>query len=135
MSLHAFFSEDKIETYELPEQRNEEMVRRIINKTDNPHPIVLMCVVAVVIILLYYIYIMMIKESFSGEWFDGLELINIEHNKWNDTILVNNHIRGNVRGNAIYLERGNKIQVGVLYKKSIYWVGSDTIWIIPSSVV
>jgi hypothetical protein len=135
MELHAIYDETVFTAGLSPEDANEEIVRRVVNKTDNPHPIILMCVIITILIVLYYIYIILIKDNFSGEWYDGNSLVNVAHNKWNDTILVDNFTDGYVVGNAIYLEKGDKIHVGTLYKKSIYWLGDGSVWTRPSNII
>ena len=138
MDLQVLTSDNNVTTIPVESiaSKNEEMVRRIVNKTDHPNPIMLMIYVSVVMIIIYYVYVTMIKQCYGGEWYSNNTKIYIKHNKWNDSIILyikdsymgEDEIRGHVNGNAIYVKHEDGIHMGVLKNKKIYWVGSDDVW-------
>lgn len=112
------------------EEMNMTNVKNIIHKNDHPHPVILCVIVIVLMIVIYYIYVAFIKVCFNGKWISNNEnrgFISLKHNKWNDSVIVDDFIKGYVKGNAIYLHVNNKISLGILYDNNIYWLNGD-VW-------
>lgn len=116
---------------------NENLTRRIVNKNDNPNPIIIISLVMIIIIMMYIFYIMFIKRNLSGEWFSNSKKINIFHNKWTDKISFSNNydIVGNnygiVAGNAVFVtDKLGEKKMAVFNPKTncLYWYNSADIW-------
>lgn len=112
------------EKYNIPiEDRHEELVRRIVNKTDNPNPILIIIIIIITVLMIYVMYIFGIKVSFDGDWYNNDKAMKIAHNRWIDTITIDNET-GYVSGDALYI---NDKKMGVYKDKKIYWINGD-IW-------
>lgn len=122
---------EKNELSSMPiEEVNMEHVKNIIHKHDNPNPVYIAFIAILMTIALYYIYVVSLKMCFNGVWVSNDnpdDVIKIKHNKWADSILVDNLAHGYIRGNSIYLKVNNGISLGVFYDDAIYWIGGD-IW-------
>ena len=127
MDLTAYDSENKMYTIPIREL-NENAVRREITKNDKPHPLLILGIVIIVIIILYILYINAIKQNISGTWYDTRGPIKIKHNPMNDTFTIDNKLVGWLVGNALYIKVNNDIKMGVVYKRTIYWCGSEETW-------
>lgn len=135
MQMHMVMESNELISHPISaELINENMVRRMVQRGEHPHPMVILFIVSIIILLLYYIYAMFIKISFDGSWIvDGREVL-VYHNKWNDAITINDWIHGYVKGNTIYLDFGDELRVGLLYGRSIRWIDSEVVWYRPSIV-
>jgi hypothetical protein len=60
-------------------------IKNIIYESANPSPIIILLVVIIIVISLFLIYILFLKPSISGEWYDN------KGNKWliNHNVLLN----------------------------------------------
>ncbi len=117
------------------DELNLSSVRNIVNKDAHPHPVLLVIIVIMLMIMFYYLYVAYGKPCINGKWVSSSgEVLYVEHNKWNDTIQVNEDIRGYIIGNAIYLQIRGKTSLGILYDNSIYWLHGSDEWRRPISV-
>ncbi len=120
------------ETQTIPaEEINITNVKNIIYKNDNPHPLIISALAMVLIIFIYYIYVVFIKTCFGGRWLTDGEYggaVVIRHNKWNNTVHVDDVGSGIINGAAIYLRTsGSLLYSGVLHNNNIYWIGG-AVW-------
>lgn len=110
-----------------PAYINENNVRRIIEREQNPSPLLLFVFFTILLIFMYYIYVGVIKECFNGRWYSSTgDIYVIKHNRWSDNVSVGG-IKGYVSGGGIYLFDGNIMYTGALKNNNIYWIGGD-IW-------
>lgn len=111
-------------------------VRTMINKNDNPNSILIISIIFILILVIYYIYTSFVKLNFSGEWYDGNKILHVSHNTYTDKITIkNSRLTGTIRGNAIYLHNysiSDKVIIGTLMNKKIYWVNTTEIWQRPT---
>lgn len=113
---------------EAAEVRNLLRVQRVVRRSENPHPITIIGVIIVSILVIYCLYINAIKKSITGVWVDNEDKsYNINHNKWKDTIVINNRYPGIVKGNLVILYINNDMQMGVWMDKKIKWMNGN-VW-------
>jgi hypothetical protein len=125
------------------EDYNEEIVRRVVNKTDNPHPALILVICLTTILVIYIIYVLFIKTTFAGHWYTNNGKIKLNHNKFTDTVSISMFIKpastkfsykngtGYVNGGAIYID-DNK---GIMVDHKIHWVNSSDVWSRKSFIV
>jgi hypothetical protein len=119
-----------------PIEANNNLIRQIINKTDNPHPLLLTVIVLVIMVIIYLIYVSFLKPNFSGEWYNSYRVINVKHNKYTDEIYIDGVRVGTAVGNALYIKAATcDIMYGIYTGKKIYWVGSDEVWMRPITLI
>ena len=98
------------------------------NDNDYSHPVITIIIIIVILLIFYYMYVGFWKTCFTGKWVNSKGVITyIDHNKWNDTIIVNEHINGYTKGDAIYIIKHGYPSMGVMYKDKIYWLYDD-VW-------
>lgn len=138
-NLFVLSEKDKYENFSTesfltPEEKNHQYVRYLVNKDNNPNPIVITVIIVVIMVMLYYIYVSLIKQCYSGAWVssDG-NIVYIVHNKWNDSILVDDLISGKANGGSICLQVRDSMYLGTFYDGSIYWVNGG-VWRRPQII-
>lgn len=115
-------------------EANIQNVRNIVNKDAHPHPMILVSVTIILVIVIYYLYVISWKTCFNGKWVDSAgDILYIKHNKWDDSVTVEGFLHGHVKGDAIYLVVEGKMNMGVLYDSSIYWLNHD-VWTRPTKL-
>lgn len=123
-------------TFSIPaENRNEEAVRRIIQKTENPNPILIFIIVLGVILLMYYIYVVYVTIDLNGDWVSPEKEIKVEHNKWTNSICVHideGEFHARLDGRAIIGTRESRGKFGVYKRGQIHWTGNDEVWKRPA---
>ena len=107
-----------------PADINALNVHAIILKRQNPHPILVLCLIMTIVLFLYIIYVVFILKSKSGKWYDDRNKImySIHHNPITDTIHLNSrhgNFRGKYKNNVIYLNNG---AIGILALNKIRWI-------------
>jgi len=118
-----------------PADLNEKEVKRVLKFNEHPNPLIVISYIVIVICIMYYTYILFVKKSLTGEWYDySKERIDILHNKWNDVLVItyknsNKVIYGKVCGKGVKINfNGDKTRLGVFHEEKIYWAGSDDVW-------
>ena len=113
---------------EIGNLRNLANVKHIVERSENPHPSIIVLIIVGSILIIYCMYINIIKKSASGEWVDENNNIHIiNHNKWKDTLIVDYNTFGIVKGNLIVIYIGKTMKMGILLKDTINWV-DGTSW-------
>lgn len=116
-------------TYNMPvEMLHADAVRKEITKNDHPHPSIILSIVIITLIIMYIVYTLAIKSNFSGTWYTNNMYVNINHNSFTDTIVVNNSFTGSASGSALYIKTNNGVMHGVVDNKKIYWTGNTDTW-------
>ena len=112
-----------------PAEKNIRDLKHKLHFSDHPHPATLCMIIIIFLIFIYYVYINLLKQCFSGVWYDqDGNKYYISHNKWSDSILVNQYVQGYVSGHAIYLRISGRFIRGVLHNNIIHWVGTPLTW-------
>ena len=118
----------EITEQEVAEIRNLLKVKDIVRRSENPHPMTMVAVIVGIIIIMVCIYTSFIKRTVSGIWIDDEgKSFNVAHNKWKDTILVNNKHHGLLKGHVVILYLEQKMQMGIWIKNKIKWMDGD-VW-------
>lgn len=113
---------------ELNNIKNLLRVKNIVKKSENPHPFVMVAIVAVVIIVMYCIYVTVIKSHIGGEWIDDDDVSHtIIHNKWTDVVYTDSKYRGVLKGNLLLMYMIDKMHMGIYINNQIQWMNGD-IW-------
>lgn len=127
---------------ESPADINEDYVRRVIRREENPDPMYIVYFTVATCILMYYLYIIVIKACIGGTWYSDLDdgAFKIHHNIWNDTVFVyisgEEVMRGHISGGAINLSSRAGIEyMGVVQGNKIYWAGSNITWQRPRRII
>jgi hypothetical protein len=133
MERQEFDEDGEIIGGELPEEVNERVVTRIVNKYSHPHPIYVVVIGLVVVFMIYVIYIIFVKNCIRGSWFNGDQPVYVYHNRLTDSVSAAVGRPGQVQiqtgymvGNALYLD--NESKRGILYKDKIEWIGTNEVW-------
>lgn len=113
------------------ELNNLARVRDLVERSENPHPSVIILIVVGSILIIYCMYICMVKKSATGEWVnEDNNVFTIKHNKWTDNLVINTSIGatyGVIKGNLIVIYFGRTMKMGVWLKDNIDWV-DGTSW-------
>ncbi len=108
-------------------------VRHMINRDAHPHPAILTAITVILITSIYYLYVVCWKVYVGGVWVNSEgDNVEISHNRWSDVLIVGGR-KGNISGKAIFLEKNDKIDIGVLYQHNIYWL-NGSVWKKPIRV-
>ena len=106
---------------------NEELVEKIIKRSENPHPFVLIIVATCSIIIIYIIDILIDIDNISGIWIDINDyLYNIDYNKWTNSLLIDNLYKGFIKGSIIKYSHAGVKKMGIIENKRIYWTNQST---------
>jgi hypothetical protein len=118
----------KLTENEINEFRNLANVKHIVERSENPHPAIIVLIIVGSILIIYCIYVNIIKKSISGEWADENNNIHIiYHDKWKDTIIVDSDTFGIVKGNLVVIYVGKIMKMGILLNDNIDWI-DGTSW-------
>lgn len=108
--------------------KNIDNLQRVITRSENPHPVFIICLALSVFIICYIIYITTIKSDYSGSWICSKgDIHKMYHNKWNDSVLVNGSISGYVKNNLIVLYT-DSVNVGIRNVNMITWIDTKNTW-------
>jgi hypothetical protein len=121
------------------EKKNIEYVRNLIQKHENPNPLLITYLVLLILVVVYVIYILYIKENISGIWFGNIENLpntfkyKIKHNPFLDTLTIKwngGKSNGKLIGRTIilYNNLGNEISGVLINKNTIKWIDSNDVW-------
>jgi hypothetical protein len=105
------------------EEENLLKVRNIVTRSENPHPFTMIIIILSTLLVIYFVYILQIKKIVGGQWnVSGTNLsYMIVHNKWKDTLVINDHLFGFIKGNLIVMYEGNDMLMGVWLDDIIEW--------------
>jgi hypothetical protein len=118
----------EITDQEIAEIRNLLKVNDIVRRSENPHPMTMVVVIVGIIMIMVCIYTSFIKRTVSGIWVDGEDnSYNVAHNRWTDTILVNNKHHGLLKGHIVIIYLEQKMQMGIWMKNKIKWMDGE-VW-------
>ena len=113
---------------ELDNIKNYLKVKETVKKSENPHPFVMVAIVAVVITFMYCIYVIVIKSHIEGTWIDDDDVSHIiNHNKWTDVVYTDSKYKGVLKGNLLLMYIGEKMRMGIYINNQIQWMNGD-IW-------
>lgn len=119
---------DSTDELDIRELQNLQNVKNIVKRSENPHPLILCCIILCTVIIMYYLYVVKFKHNITGQWMDDDNHIHlIQHNIWKDKLLVDNYNSGVVRGNTVIVYENHTMRMGVLLEHSIYWT-DGTSW-------
>jgi hypothetical protein len=115
------------------EKSNLELVKMIVQRSENPHPLIIVLIIVITIIIVYIIYVFTIKVSLSGIWLDITDINknsnikhNIYHNTFMNTIRVDDKYDGIVNGRVVSINMGDKTKMGILVNNNISWLDNTT---------
>jgi hypothetical protein len=113
----------------IDEEQNLLKVRNIVTRSENPNPFTMIIIIIATILVIYLVYMCQIKKSIGGQWnASGSKLVYmIVHNKWKDTLVINQHLFGFVKGNLIVMYEDNDMLLGVWLDDIIEWT-NGTKW-------
>jgi hypothetical protein len=113
---------------ELNELENLKRVKYIVRRSENPHPFTIIVIIIISMFVIYYIYNKWIKTNITGNWKDKFNNTrHIEHNAWNDKLILDNVHTGMIKGNLIVLYEDACIKMGIYENSEIHWCDDD-IW-------
>jgi hypothetical protein len=117
------------EQEKINEEKNLLKVRNIVTRSENPNPFTMIIIIIATLIVIYFVYMFQIKKLVGGQWnASGTEsTYMIAHNKWKDTLVINEHLFGFVKGNLIVMYKDNDMQLGVWLDDTIEWT-NGTKW-------
>jgi hypothetical protein len=105
-----------------PEDKNLEYVKRVVRRSENPHPMSVVGVIVLASLVLCFLYKKFLKPSVGGTWIDSKQQSHeIVHDKYKDVISVDGHYYGMIKGNLIVYHTGNAMKMGV-------WIGNEIEW-------
>lgn len=113
---------------------NENAVKRIITKNDNPNPFLILACVLTISAIIYYMYICRFKHNISGIWFTENGNIEIYHNIISNKIYLNGNYSGYITGDTVHLTTNNEHMMGIIYNNEILWINSRK-WIRPIAAI
>jgi hypothetical protein len=113
----------------LDEDKNLLKVRNIVKRSENPNPFTMIIIIIATLLVIYLVYMLQVKKLVGGQWnASGSKLVYmVAHNKWKDTLVINDHLFGFVKGNLIVMYEGDDMRLGVWLDDVIEWT-NGTKW-------
>ena len=112
---------------ELAELKNIINVKDVIRRSENPNPLIIVLIILGSMILMYFIFVQFVKKSVAGTWLDDNKNINIiNHNKWKDSISINDNSNGFVKGHMIIVYMFDKVKTGIWLNDKINWTDGSS---------
>lgn len=113
---------------EAAELQNLTNVKTLVRRSENPNPIILVLIIIGVMMVMGAVYIMYVKKSISGIWHDAEGNSHvILHNKWINTIVVDDTYNGTTAGHLVVINKNEEILTGLLVNNQIQW-GDGSSW-------
>ena len=113
---------------QVAELKNLIKCQDIVRRSENPHPLVIVVIIVVSILVMYCLYVNTVKKTIGGYWMNSDDdKFIITHNKWKDTIVVDNKYPGLVKGHLVVVHMDEKVQMGIWIDNTIKWMNGD-IW-------
>jgi hypothetical protein len=111
------------------ESRNLSKVRNMVTRSENPNPFTMIIIIISTLLVIYFVYMFQVKKLVGGQWkASGSELTYmVVHNKWKDTLVINEHLFGFVKSNLIVMYEGDDMLLGVWLDDIIEWT-NGTKW-------
>jgi hypothetical protein len=109
------------------ENKNAYRVKKLIERTENPNPLIIVIIGFVTLIIMFVLFIQFGKKSLSGIWVDDNRNMNkIIHNKWTDSIKINKKFDGSVKGNMVTVYMDDSAKIGLWIDNNIYWTNGSS---------
>jgi hypothetical protein len=114
---------------ETEEAKNLLKVRNVVTRSENPNPFMIIIIILVTLMLIYFVYIYQIKLLVGGQWNNSAtnKSYKVVHNRWKDTLVINDNIFGFVKGNLIVIYEGSDMQMGIWLDNVVEWT-NGTNW-------
>ena len=113
---------------EKAEDANLQKTINVVRKSENPHPLFVVAIVLLTIMVFYCLYVNSVKKSASGVWSNSENKeFTLCHNKWTDSVVMNDRHSGLVNGNLVIVHLNETSQIGVWLNDTIKWMNGD-IW-------
>ena len=111
--------------------QNNNVVRDVIRRSENPHPLTIFIIVFVVVFFLYCCHIKYNKNNLSGVWENTKgKAFHVVYNRLNNKVIVyclEKQIDGIVSGDAIILNIDGATKKGICINNRIEWQNGD-VW-------
>jgi hypothetical protein len=111
------------------EEENLVKVRNVVTRSENPSPFTMIIIILATLLVIYFVYIYQIKRLVGGQWNNSAtsQTYKVVHNRWKDTLVINDDIFGFVKGNLIVIYEGSDMRMGVWLDDVVEWT-NGTKW-------
>ncbi len=110
--------------------KNLNMVRSLVERSENPHPSLIVLIIFGTMLIVYFYYITMVKKLITGKWSDDKDdIYTIKHDKWKDTLIISgpNYLNyGIIKCNLVVIYEGKTVKTGVWLNDIIEWVDGSS---------
>lgn len=121
---------DQLTDKEILELKNLANVKYIVERSENPHPLIIVLIIVGSILFIYFCYIGLVKKSLTGQWTDDKNnIFSIKHNMWEDTLIIDGPIYptyGVVKGNIVVIYVGKTMNMGIYLDDNIDWIDGSS---------
>ena len=126
----SLITEQILTKSELNDINNVINAKKMITKSENPNPLIIIVIIVAMIILFYLVYVTQIKNSLKGRWYDNNDKVYfVDHCKFKDILVVsskNSTVKGIVKDDIVLLFYKNKTKMGIYLNNCIKWTDNTT---------
>jgi len=126
----SLITEQILTKSELNDINNIINTKKIITKSENPNPLIIIVIIVAMVILFYLVYVTQIKNSLEGRWYDDNDKVYfIDHCKFKDILVVsskNSNVKGIVKDDIVILFYKNTTKLGIYLNNCIKWTDNTT---------